>query len=450
MKRTSPFIGACFVFAMIATGSSQTLSEAAQQRMSDHSLMVPVAGTAQAAPQRMAPRSLSSSSVFLKSSSLKSPTFLKSSTSFKSNTGAQTSSAKGNPGGLPGIDSVPNFTRAFRSQGQVWPFTMIGNDPLLGRRTRVPARILAVSLELQNADLVSTTRVPVAQFEERVLRSPNFEESNYSSGDGIQFADAIQRAEFFHSMQEDWHTELHPATVVDHMTLQIPRFTTVTVDGVPTQVRTYFSGTADDGSTFVLLLDEFFNDAFFNAVSDQIGANHFSTDALNIVLLPNTFLFSEAEGPAGSLTTGFHTFLFDDTTNPEPVWISIFASWISPGLFGAGIQDVTALSHEISESINNPFLINSVPAWQFPGFPGTCQDNLEIADPIEALDNETFPIRINQGPGNFVYHPQIMALLPWFEDDPRSNAIHGAFSYPDTTALTGPAIPFGPLSCPTQ
>jgi hypothetical protein len=439
MKRASLFAGASLAFAMAVPVFSQTLSEAARQSVTEHAVMIPVDGSSQAATQRLAPRSLRSNSNLLKSS-----TFLKSSTP------AQNSSVKGNSGGLPGIDSVPNFTRAFRSQGQIWPFTMIGNDPLLGRRTRVPARILAVSLELQNADLVSTTRVPIAPFEERVLRSPNFEESDYSSGHGIQFADAIQRAEFFHSMQEDWHTELHPATVVDHMTLQIPRFTTVTVDGVPTQVRTYFTGTAEDGSTFVLLLDEFFNDAFFNAVSDQIGANHFTTDALNIVLLPNTFLFSEAEGPAGSLTTGFHTFLFDDSTSPEPVWISIFASWISPGLFGAGIQDVTALSHEISESINNPFLINSVPAWQFPGFPGTCQDNLEVGDPIEALDNESVPIQINSGPGKFVYHPQIMALLQWFGDDPRSNAIQGAFSYPDTTALTGPAVPFGTLSCPTQ
>ncbi len=431
MKKAAPFLGIFVLFAMMSSGFSQTLSQAAIQRMSDHSFAVSSSSTQRASALRMAPQALRSRANFRNNSSA-----------------AQSSSVRGNPGGLPGIDSVPNFTRAFRSQGQIWPFTMIGNDPLLGRRTRIPARIVAVSLELQNEDLVTTTKVPVAPFEERVLRSPNFDESDYSSGDGIQYADAVQRAQFFHSMNKDWHTEIHPSQIVDHITLQIPRFTTVDINGVPTQVRTYFSGPTDEGGTFVLLLDSFFNDAFFNAVSDQIGANHFTTDGLNIVLLPNTFLFSEDAGPAGPLTTGFHTFFFDDTTSPEPVWISIFASWISPGLFDAGIQDVTTLSHEISESINNPFLINNVPAWQFPGIPGSCQDNLEVADPIEALDNETFPIQMNKGRGNFVYHPQIMALLQWFEDEVPSDAIQRAYSYPDTTALPGPAIPFGPLSCP--
>jgi hypothetical protein len=440
MTKAAPFFkfgrfGAFALFALIATGSAQTLSQAAIERMNDHSATAAAraASGTPATALRMAPQALRSSSNFLKDS--KTP---------------QSAKVKGNPGGLPGIDSVPNFSRAFTSQGQVWPFTMIGNDPKLGNRTRLPAKILAVSLELQNDDLVTTTKVPIAPFEERTLNSPNFEAADYATGDGLQYADAVQRAEFFHSMQQDWHTELHPVGIVDHITLQIPRFTTEIVNGQPTQVRTYFTGTADDGSTFVLLLDDFFNDAFFNAVSGQIGANHFSTDALNIVLLPNTFLFSEAEGPAGSLTTGFHTFLFDDSTSPEPVFVSIFASWISPGLFSAGIEDVTSLSHEIAESINNPFLINTVPAWQFPGVAGSCQDDLEIADPIEALDNETVPIQINKGRGNFVYHPQNMALLQWFADDVPSNAIHGAYSFPDTTALTGPAIPFGVLACPTQ
>jgi hypothetical protein len=130
-----------------------------------------------------------------------------------------------------------------------------------------------------------------------------------------------------------------------------------------------------------------------------------------------------------------------------PIWVTAFASWISPGLFDAGIQDVTALSHEISESFNNPFLINSVPAWQFPGFPGTCQDNLEIGDPIEALNQQSVPIRMKEDGRSFVYHPQIMALLPWFEEAVPSDAIDGAYSYPDTTALTGPAEFFGQLTC---
>ena len=91
------------------------------------------------------------------------------------------------------------------------------------------------------------------------------------------------------------------------------------MNGTPTQVRTYFTGTSDDGTTFVVLLDQFFNDAFFNAVVAQIGANHFTTDALNIVLFPNTFLFNLQDGPQGALVLGFHTFVFDGPIFRKPI-----------------------------------------------------------------------------------------------------------------------------------
>lgn len=425
-----------FVFCvMTATSPAQKLTESALSKLDSTA-----AGTPGAKLQLATPRSL------------------RSATGFASRSSAHSSAAshpdQGGSSGLPGIVSVPNFTRAFTSQGQIWPYTMMGNDPALGRHTRVPAKIVAVSLELQNADLVSTTKVPIEPFDRLTLNSPNFEKSDYTSGENIQFADAVQRAEFFHSMKEDWHTELRPATIVEHVTIYVPRTTTVTVtdengNSTEQQVRTYFSGTAGDGSTFVLLLDQFFNQAFFDTVANAIGAGDMTTDALNIVLLPNTFLFSQDEGPQGDLVRGFHTFFFDDSVTPEPVWITIFASWTSPGLFDAGIVDVTGISHEISESFNNPFLINNVPAWQFPGFPGTCQDNLEIGDPIEALDQQSVAITMKEGGRRITYHPQIMALKQWFEDAVPSDAIHRAYSYPDTRALTGPAVPFGQLSCPT-
>lgn len=431
-KAPSLFFAVIFVFAMMTDSAAQKLSESAQRKLANAVASIPGAKL-----QPMTPRSIRQGPVL-----------------FKNSAPSTRSSIQGNPGGLPGIDSVPNFTRAFRSQGQAWPYTMMGNDPALGHRTRIPARIIAVSLELQNEDLVTTTKVPIAPFERLALNSPNFEESDYSSGEDIQFADAVQRAEFFHVMKENWHTELHPARIVEHVTIFVPRTIKVPAldeNGNPTEVevRTYLSGTADDGNTFVLLLDTFFNQAFFDTAANAIGDGHLTQDALNIILLPNTFLFSLEGGSSGNLVLGFHTFFFDDSVSPVPIWTTVFASWISPGLFGAGIEDVTALSHEISESFNNPFLINSVPAWQFPGIPGSCQADLEVGDPIEALDNESVPIRIERGRRSFTYHPQTEALLQWFEEAVPSDAIHRAYSYPDTTALTGPAVFFGQLSCPT-
>jgi hypothetical protein len=438
-KASSVFLAILFLFAMVGASSAQKLTASVQ-----HKLESAVAGIHGAKVQLAQPRALRSGPALFHGS-------VGGSVGNNSAPNGQ-AGIKGNPGGLPGIDSVPNFTRAFSSQGQVWPFTMMGNDPLLGHRTRIPARVLAVSLELQNADLVTSITVSIQPFEELAMHSPNFVEADYASGEDIQYADAIQRAEFFHSMKKNWHTELHPSRIVDHVTIKVPfttKVTTADANGNPVDVDvpTYITGTADDGSTFVLLLDQFFNDAFFNAAVEQIAASHFTTDALNILLFPNTFIFSL--DPNAFPVLGFHTFIFDPTANPLPIWVTLFTSWISPGIFdpASGIQDVTTISHEITEAFNNPFLINSVPAWQFPNSPGSCQDNLEIADPIEVLPHLSVRVRIERGRRSFVYHPQNMALLQWFEDAVPSDAIRGAYSFPDTRALTTPAVPFGQLTC---
>jgi hypothetical protein len=372
------------------------------------------------------------------------PNFLDDSTA--PNTGLD---IKGNPGGLSNVISVPNFQGSITAQGLTWPFTMVGNDPLLGHKTEVPAHIVAVSLQLQNADLVTSTTVPVANFEQLTLNSPVFRDADYTSGLNIQFPDAVQRAEFFNQMKQNWHTELNPATIVDRITIPVPRFTTVTIGGKPTQVRTYFTGAAADGSTFVLLLSNFFNQQIFQTVVNEINAGNYTTDALNIALFPNTFLFSASKtGGIGSCCTlGFHTYFTDGGSPKESRWTFAYASWISPGVFGAGFEDVTALSHEVSETFNDPFLNNAVPAWVFPGEPGTCQANLETGDPVEVLQTATVSVPTKVRDQSYTYHPQTEALLQWFEQSGTSNALGGAFSYPDTSALTTSATFFGKLTC---
>ena len=347
---------------------------------------------------------------------------------------------------LAHVNSVPNFQSSFSSRGKNWPFTMIGAPPSGGASVNVPARIAAISLKLQNADLVTFTTVSVTGFKTPTLNSPNFQSANYSSGSAIQFSDAVQRAEFFHTMKATWHTSLRPTSIVQSLTLNVPRFTTITLNGKKTQVRTYFTSKSSDGHTVVFLLDQFFFQKISTIAVNDINAGRFTTGAVNITLFPNTFLYSvnSTGGMGACCVLGFHTFFTDNGTPTESRWIFVFASWISPGVFGGGFRDVTGLSHEISEAFDDPFVNNLVPAWQFPNQPGTCQDDLEVGDPVEVLNNAVFPVKI----GTTTFHPQTEALLQWFEQKSPSNAIVGAFSYPNTKALTTPAKAFGPLTCP--
>ncbi len=374
-----------------------------------------------------------------------------------SNNAANANSAVMGNGNLFGLDTVVTFEGAFAatggpSAGQVFPYIMMGNDPLLGGKTAIPAKITTVSLRLLNADGTLNQIVSYRPFEDITLDSPVFQNALYGDGRS-QFTDAIQRAEFFNTMKPNWHTELDPS-VVNRVTVTVPRFVNVRFpDGSVKPVQNYFFGTAPDGSTFVELLDLFFNSIFDNQVVNDINGGNNTTDAFNMELYPNTFLFSiNNQGQfAGCCVLGFHTYFYENGAVPQPRWIEAFASWISPGLFGAGFQDITGLSHEVTEAFNDPFIDTAVPVWQFPGVPAdaqVCQGNLETGDPVEVLPDATVAIPLKETGKIFTFHPQTEALLQWFSQGPTSNAIDGAFSYPDEAALPHSALPCPPPPAP--
>jgi hypothetical protein len=100
---------------------------------------------------------------------------------------------------------------------------------------------------------------------------------------------------------------------------------------------------------------------------------------------------------------------------------------------------VNFISHEITEWMNDPFVNNIVPAWQAPlSSPPQCETILETGDPLQFLPTNAFPVTMN----GFTYHPQVEALIEWFERQVPSTAFEGAYSFPDTTMITAP------LPCP--
>jgi hypothetical protein len=358
------------------------------------------------------------------------------------------------PGPVANVVSVANFSGSFESGGKTFPFTMMGNDPALGRPTNIPTKIVAVDVVLLNADNTIFATVSTAPFENLVLNSPNFRRADYTVGH-VQFADAVQRAEFFNHMKDNWHTNLTPANILEHVTVTVPFQVILRIRGVNTPVRTWFTRTSTDGNTVIFMLQQFFNNQFSNVGVNAINAGDWTTDAMNVELWPNTFLFTPSATPLVTrgpcCVLGFHTFFSESGVTPQPRWVSAYASWTSPGTFlNTDILDVLPMSHEISESFNDPFLNNITPVWTFPGEPGVCQGNLETGDPVEVLAHPAFPVTIGidgedgtTGGGDdqkFTFHPQTEALVQWFTQTAPSDAFKGAFSYPDVTALTTPAV----------
>jgi hypothetical protein len=356
-------------------------------------------------------------------------------------------------GSLLGIDSVVNWSSYFYFPGVdsngfpqfTWQYTMVGNAPfstgnddeMQGETTRIAAPVVPVIVDLRNFDgsprffnghrLISDP----TQFVVPVLRSPVFSNSSYTSSEGrTQFVDAIQRAEFFHKADDEWHTLLRPRFAAAR--------TMVLIRG------TYRFAPNPDGSCcfFILVNEADFVNALFPATATDtttpIGAAENAGDIrtrdISTFLFPNTFLYTR-NNPNNCCIIGFHTYDLEpggaDNGFRERRYVVNYSSWINSAVFGdPTFGDVSALSHEMAEIFNDPFVNNATPWWLSPN--GNCQNNLETGDVIEGLPNAQFPIVLN----GFTYHPQNEALLQWFAGVTPSSAISGGYSYPDTNVLT--------------
>ncbi len=351
--------------------------------------------------------------------------------------------------GTSDIDTISSFNGEFFTEGfntagdpnRHWFTSTVGNPPQMGGTTTFNAPIVPVSLDLldANGQLRFVNGQPlhsdVTKFIQPTVNSPVFQNFTYSSSDvPTQFTDAVQRAEFFDRAKSDWHTLLAPS-------VKTPR--TMRVPFGKYAFRLNHDGTCCrfveiEINTFVNLLFPTVPTDTTTPIGAAENAGEITTKDISTFLFPNTFLFFG--NPGNCCVLGFHTFDFEpgDASNNNLVrfFVVNYSSWISPGIFRSPeVSDVLALSHELSETFNDPFVtfdgIHDVtPWWLSPN--GNCQNNLETGDVIEGLPHETFPIVLN----GFTYHPQNEALLQWFEFQVPSSALHGAYSYPDENVLT--------------
>jgi hypothetical protein len=110
------------------------------------------------------------------------------------------------------------------------------------------------------------------------------------------------------------------------------------------------------------------------------------------------------------------------------------------GTFGG---DVSTLSHEIGEAINDPAVNNGTPLWGNIGqVLGGCQGNLEVGDPLSpGFGTPTNEFSVVGGNG-LTYHLQELAYDTWFFGAPSLGA--GAPISSNNGTFTGPAKPCPP------
>ncbi|HTE87400.1 MAG TPA: hypothetical protein VK639_00440 [Terriglobales bacterium] len=88
-------------------------------------------------------------------------------------------------------------------------------------------------------------------------------------------------------------------------------------------------------------------------------------------------------------------------------------------------QDTAALSHEIGEWMDDPFVDNRVP----------CSDNsiMEIGDPL-VLDDHAYAV------GGFTYHLQDLVFIDYF-GGPKSFPVNHWLSFQNDEKNTCPGLP---------
>jgi len=320
------------------------------------------------------------------------------------------------------IQSVRNWSGSFTFQGQVFPFTMVGNAPTKGDETEFDTQLIPISFFFdefvdQNGNNIVIDVNPVVP---AFLNSPNFSNASYTTG-FTQFGDAVQRAEFFKIEKPDWRNLLERPSMLPAVQVEVPVGSSL-VFQTPT------------GIIFALIDFNF----MISQLNTIVQLEDLDVTKLPIALTRNALFYDTV--PGNCCTLGFHTAFETRVQGPiHFVQTFAFASWPDQGIFvDPTIADAIAISHEISEWMNDPFVNNIVPAWENPDGSGCGGNLLEVGDPIEVLPNEAFPVTIN----GFTYHPQNEALLPWFSRPATNNlSIGGAFSYPNTNVLTSPSTP---------
>lgn len=348
--------------------------------------------------------------------------------------------------GIFGLDSVPNFNDHFMLSGfdpfgnanKTWYTNTVGNPPQLGGTTTLGAPVFPVSAELMNVDGKGTNVLCDAKTAtQQALNSPVFENFSYtSSSTPTQWADAISRAEFYQSARPGWHTLLAAQPQPEEV-LQFPP-------------GTYEYVANPDGSCAVAFVDinTFANQVFSAGPTDTstlLGAAEHSgtvtTSDLTNLIMGNVL---PCFGGFNNCALGFHTFDFEpgdaSNGNRQRAYVLTVSSWLDESLFGPIFADASTLTHEIAEAYNDPFVaadnVHDITPWWTDPTGSICQDILETGDVIEFLPNQIFTIALN----GMTYHNQTEALIQWFKGVTPSDAIDGAFSYPDTTVLSKPLV----------
>jgi hypothetical protein len=248
------------------------------------------------------------------------------------------------------------------------------------------------------------------------IRGPGGALSQGDAGNQLQLQDATMRAQFNKTGDSNFHLLMHP-NVLPAVTIDVPSTKGILLASGRGVV------VADIDLTWWLT---------------RIQNLQVSADPTHLpIYLTDNVLLHIGPNPLNCCVIGFHGAGLvpgrgTGSTNGggnQPVQTYAWASWVQPGFYARAnggtnwaLQDIHALSHEIAEWADDPFVNNTVEPWKTPTAPQYgCTGVLETGDPVVAIGFAMGTNTFEQGPNpngthsaDGFYHPEDEALLPWF------------------------------------
>jgi hypothetical protein len=248
------------------------------------------------------------------------------------------------------------------------------------------------------------------------IRGPGGALSQGDAGQQLQLEDATMRAQFNKvGAGSSYHVILNPV-VQPAVTINVPQ----------NQGTLIVSGRGVIGAD----IDIGWWSSQINNLETKADPTHLS------IYLTNQVLLYEGNNPSNCCVIGYHgTQATGDrkgngkTQGNGVIQTFAWASYVQPGFYArpAGgtdwaLQDIHALSHEISEWADDPFVNNTVEPWVTPTAPQYgCTGVLETGDPVVGIGFAMGTNTFEQGPSpdgtssaDGYYHPEDEVFAPWF------------------------------------
>jgi len=353
---------------------------------------------------------------------------------------AQTTTIGGGANPLPTTRTVPHWwgSTLDPNNGITYGYNMVGADPNscsgsgcsvtvetditplivnVGGLTFSGSDVLAATLASPQFALNDYGSTPFATAgAPNVPRGPGGLLSQNDAGVQLQLQDATMRAQFNKTgAGSNYHLRLHP-NVLPPVTINVPQnqgvllqsgrgvvFADVNISWWAAQIQN-LETTADPTHLPLYLTD--------NVLL------HIGQDVTNCCVIG--FHGTRAAGLGGGN---------GGSNGNAKVQTFAWASYVQPGIYARpnggtdwALQDIHAVSHEIAEWADDPFVNNFVEPWLTPTAPQYgCTGILETGDPVVAIGFAKGTNTFEQGPNpdgsqsaDGFYHPEDEVFLPWF------------------------------------